>query len=130
MKQEKINRDKWLHVRLTSREYSKLTKGFSSSTKRRFSDYVRDILLDKPITVYTRDKTMDEAMKILGDLKQELNALGNNFNQAVKRLHSTIETEALIREAKSARQSYIRFEEKVAELNTRVKEIFKKWLQE
>src|SRR5260221_14189310 len=81
------NRSKWLHLRLTAAEYKKIHTGFSGSTKRKLSDYVRSILLDKPITVYTRNKSIDDFISETILLRNELKAIGNNFNQTVKKLH-------------------------------------------
>ena len=60
MREEKFNRDRWLLVRLTAADYDKIHKGFCNSTKTKISSYARSILLDKPITVYTRNQSFDD----------------------------------------------------------------------
>ncbi len=91
----KNNRSKWLHIRLTEAEYKKLYVGFSRSTKRKISEYARNILLDKPITVYSRNRSLDDFVAEMILLRNELKAIGNNFNQSVKKLH-TMDTDTEI----------------------------------
>ena len=87
MSETNNNRCKWLHIRLKEDELIRINKKFSSSTCRKLSEYARRVLLDKVITVYTRSESMDDLMAELILLKNELSAIGNNFNQLVKRLH-------------------------------------------
>src|SRR5436190_10069248 len=88
MSAEKTNRTKLLQVRLTPHEFQKIYEGCSHSTCNKLSDYARKKLLNKPITVYHRNKSLDDFMTELAVLIKELNALGNNYNQVVKRLHT------------------------------------------
>src|SRR4030095_2704074 len=82
------NRVKWLHIRLTDKEHQKLHSKFSKSTCSKLSDYARKTLLDKPITIKVRNQSLDDFMAEMIVLRNELNAIGNNYNQLVKRLHS------------------------------------------
>lgn len=85
---EKINRCKLLQVRLTPNELETINNTFFKSTNRKLSDYVRKKLLDKPIAIYQRNQSLDDFMTEMIALRNELNAIGNNYNQVVKRLHS------------------------------------------
>jgi hypothetical protein len=88
MMEEQNNRTKWLHLRLTPDEYQKIMKEFNKSTCRKLSDYARKNLLQKPIVNTYRNKSLDDFMAEMIRLRGELNAIGNNFNQAVKKLHT------------------------------------------
>ncbi|MGN6267026.1 MAG: plasmid mobilization protein [Ginsengibacter sp.] len=88
MSEPKNLRNKWLHLRLSEAEYKRIKNGFSKSTKRKISEYVRSILLGKPITIYTRSKSLDDFISEMILLRNELNSIGNNFNQSVKKLHT------------------------------------------
>ena len=85
---EQNNRTKWLHLRLTPDEYQKIMKEFNKSTCRKISDYARKNLLHKPIVNTYRNQSLDDFMAEMIRLRGELNAIGNNFNQAVKKLHT------------------------------------------
>jgi len=74
-------------VRFTQKEYTKLEAKFRKTTSPQLSHYVRNVILEKPVTVKYRNESLDVLMEELIILKQELNAIGNNFNQAVKKLH-------------------------------------------
>jgi hypothetical protein len=52
------------------------------------SDYIRRVLLKKPVVVKYRNQSADEFLSEMILLKKELNAIGNNFNQSVKKLHT------------------------------------------
>lgn len=86
---EKIIRSKWLTVRLSETEEKKLQKLFEKTTAQSISEYARSVLLQDPVTVLYRNENADELLPEVIRLKNELNAIGNNFNQAVKRLHTT-----------------------------------------
>ncbi|TKT84886.1 plasmid mobilization protein [Dyadobacter frigoris] len=88
MKEENNNRNKWLHVRLTDKEYEQIQEQFRQTTDLKLSDFVRKKLLGKLIIGSYRDASMDAFMEELIGLKNGLSAIGNNFNQAVKRLHT------------------------------------------
>ncbi|MFB9840867.1 plasmid mobilization protein [Mucilaginibacter ginsenosidivorans] len=86
MEQEN-NKTEWLHLRLTSDEKSKIEKAYKKTTCRKLSDYARKILLGKPLIATYRDQSLDDLMAELIKLRGELNAIGNNFNQVVRKLH-------------------------------------------
>jgi hypothetical protein len=87
MKRNKSQKTKWLHLRISQEEYDKLQIDLKGTTCRKLSEYVRDIVFNRPITVFFRSKSADEFLQVAVGLKNELNAAGKNFNQAVKRLH-------------------------------------------
>ena len=88
MSENKQNRTEILQVRLTRTELTIIQSKFSKSTCRKMSDYTRKVLLDKPVTVNVRNQSLDDFMNEMIVLRNELNGIGNNFNQAVKRLHT------------------------------------------
>jgi hypothetical protein len=88
MSEKNETRTKWLHIRLTDAEYKTISDNQRQSTCRKLSEYARTVLLKKPVVIRTRDASMDDFVAELIKLKNELNAIGNNFNQAVKKLHT------------------------------------------
>ncbi|MFT3948205.1 MAG: plasmid mobilization relaxosome protein MobC [Agriterribacter sp.] len=129
MTDEKANRSKLLQVRLTPRELEKISNKFSHSTCCKLSDYVRKKLLDRPIAVYTRNQSLDDFMSEMIALRNELNAIGNNYNQVVKRLHSLqhfeeIKTWLLLNE--STKQILLK---KVEEIKLKINQINELWLR-
>ena len=88
MGRENSNRTRIIGLRLTPAEYAKIERKWKASTCRKLSDYVRHNLFDKPVTSYYRNQSLDEFMAEMIMLRNELNHIGSNFNQAVKRLHT------------------------------------------
>ena len=77
-----------LLTRFKQTEYDQLNKRFNNTRFRKLSEYVRSVLLDKPVTVNYRDKSMDDVLEEMVLLRQELNAIGNNLNQAMRSINS------------------------------------------
>lgn len=88
MERKNSGRTKRIIFRITPEEYAKIEKKWKSSTCRKMSDFARRCLLEKPIVSTYRNSSLDDLMAELARLRAELNAIGNNFNQAVRRLHT------------------------------------------
>ena len=88
MKATKKIRSKWLTIRLNEDEEKKLIQLYSRTTCNALSEYARDVLLRQPVNILYRNQTADESLEEMILLKNELNAIGNNFNQAVHKLHT------------------------------------------
>jgi hypothetical protein len=126
---EKVKRIKELKIRLTPAEYDRLQKKFSKTTCRNLSDYMRKVLLDKAVTVKMRNQSLDEFMTEMVRLRTELNAIGNNYNQMVKTLHSLEqipEIKMLVTLNHSSRKLLL---SKVEEIKLKIAQINDQWLQ-
>lgn len=88
MEGKKSNRTRIIGLRLTPAEYTKIEKKWQNSTCRKLSEYVRHSLFEKPIVTTYRNQSADDFMAEMAQLRKELNHVGNNFNQAVKKLHT------------------------------------------
>jgi hypothetical protein len=86
---DKSKRQKWIHLRVTEDEYTKLQRAYRETTCRMFSDFLRTVLLHQPITVYYRNRTADEFVTVALQLKNEMNGIGKNFNQVVRKINIT-----------------------------------------
>jgi hypothetical protein len=84
----KENKKKKITIRFTEREYEKLKNKFSKFKNGNLSENLRRHLLERPITMHYRNHSMDDFIEELANLRRELNSIGNNFNQAVKKLHT------------------------------------------
>jgi hypothetical protein len=82
------NRTRWYNIRLKPDEYQLLNGKFKKTQFRKLSEYMRSVLLEKPVTVTYRDKAMDDVLEEMILLRQELNAIGNNLNQAMRNINS------------------------------------------
>lgn len=130
MSSEETKRTRKVTVRFKPAEYNKVNTAFGSTTKKKLSEYIRFVLLDKPVTVYTRDKSIDDLMDELVLLRNELSAIGSNFNQLVKRLHTATYSEAIKALASSAEKEQQKFLLKTTEINHKINQLSRQWLQE
>ncbi len=129
MERKKSNRTRIVGIRLTPEEYAKIEKKWRTSTCRKLSDYLRKVLFHKPIVTTYRDRSMDDFMAEMITLRKELNSMGNNFNQAVKRLHT-------LQKIDEFRSWLITYElerkvlfSKVDEIKKQIRKMAEKWLQ-
>ncbi|MGN6196892.1 MAG: plasmid mobilization protein [Ginsengibacter sp.] len=75
-------------IRFTPGEYAKINQKCSRSTSPQLSHYMRQVLLEKPVVVKYRNESLDQVMEEMVVLRKELNNIGNNLNQAVRKLHT------------------------------------------
>ena len=59
---EKSKLTRKVTIRFKPEEYSKVNASFSKTTKRKLSEYIRYVLLEKPVTIYTRSESIDDLM--------------------------------------------------------------------
>jgi hypothetical protein len=129
MKETKQVRKGWLTVRLNEDEEKKLNKFFSRTTSGSLSEYARDVLLREPVNVIYRNQSADEFLAEMILLKKELNAIGNNFNQAVHKLH-TLDHDAEIKAWATLNEaSKKNFMKKIDEIKEKMNQIYQQWLQ-
>jgi hypothetical protein len=88
MERENSNRTRKITLRLTAEEYVKIEQKWKASTCRKLSDYLRKHLFDKSITTTYRNQSLDDFIEETIVLRKELNAIGINLNQTVKKLHT------------------------------------------
>lgn len=126
---EKKVRNKWIHIRVNEIEYQKIERHRKASTSRKLSDYARTVLLNKPVIIKYRNGTADDFLPEIIKLKNELSAIGNNFNQAVHKLHTLdkiqdVKVWLLLNE--STKEAFLK---KVEEIRQTTAQIYQIWLQ-
>ena len=128
-KKENDVRKKMVVVRMNSGEFEQLEKLCKQTTERSVSSYLREVALKRPVIVKYRNQSADDFLREMLELKNELNAIGNNFNQAVHKLHILDK----IPEFRSWLNNYdglkITLANKVEEIKFRMNQFYEKWLQ-
>ena len=122
-------RSRILTVRFNQEEKQKLDRLYNKAQCNSLSEYARDVLLKEPVTIKYRNQTADEFLEEMILLKKELNAIGNNFNQAVHKLHTLdhdaqIKTWAILNE--SSKEHLMK---KMEEIRKKMNQIYEQWLQ-
>lgn len=128
-KKEKINLTRRVTVRLKPEEYQQLHSQCKQSTCRKFSEYARKILLQKPIVTKVRDQSADEFLAVALQLKNELSAVGNNYNQAVKKLHLLHDPRDLKDWVSRYENERLRLHKMADEIFVKMDQIYQLWLR-
>ena len=122
-------RNKWLHIRLNDSEYSTINSHWQKTTSKELSDYARKILLKKPVTINHRNQSADEILAEVIRLKSELSAIGNNFNQAVHKLHTldrVAQVKLWLEVNEPLKASFLK---KTEEIRLTMNQIYEQWLR-
>jgi hypothetical protein len=128
-KQENEVRKIFIKIRMNESELTLVKKNQQQTTERNLSNYIRKVCLQKPVIVKYRNQSADDFLRDMLELKKELNAVGNNFNQAVKKLHildKIPEFRSWVTTNHSLQQSLI---SKVEEIKLRMNQLYEQWLR-
>ena len=131
MNENNTNKKKgWISFRVKSEEYDKIHQHLKNTTHRKLSEYARKVLLNKPVTIKYRNESANEIMTAMIQLKNELNSIGNNFNQAVKKLHTLNQVSEfriwLITHEPDIKTGL----QKIEEIKTKLIQIYEQWSRE
>jgi hypothetical protein len=131
MKQkEKERYTRRITIRLKPEEYQQVEAKQKATTCRQLSEYIRRIILSKPVVVTYRNQTADDLLQEMLQLKNELSAIGNNFNQSVHKLHTldTVpEIKAWVMLNETSKQTLFA---KVEQIRQRMNQLYVLWSQQ
>ncbi len=129
MKEQNENRSLTIKIRVSKDEKKTMLGFLSKSTDKKLSTYLRKLGLQKPVTIRYRNESADEFLREMTDLKKQLNGIGNNFNQAVHKLHTLDripEFRTWIHEQQSQHKLLIR---SIENIRLRINQLYEQWLQ-
>ncbi len=129
MEDKKQKRTRIVAVRLTEKEFGEVEKKISGTTAKKVSDYVRKVLFGKPVETVFRNQSIDELMGEMALLRQELNRIGVNFNQSVKKLHTLSETVEFKRWMLAHELEKRTLSNKIDEIKNQILKIVQSWLR-
>ena len=128
-KQENEVRKIFIKIRMNDEELKQVKKKQQQTTERSLSEYIRNVSMQKPVTVKYRNQSADDFLKQMLELKKELNGIGNNFNQVVHKLHildKIPEFRFWVNHYDGLHQSLV---SKVEEIKLKVSQLYEQWLQ-
>ena len=130
MEDKKNNRSRLVGVRFKPEEYRILFDKCRLTTCRQLSEYIRRILFERKITLYTRNKSLDEFMAEMIRLRNELSAIGKNLNQTVKKLNSLEQIPEIKMWVLFNDGSNKDLHKKIEEIKSRINQFSDSWSQE
>ena len=129
MEKRQQKRTRIVGVRLTAQEFEKIEKKLQTTTAKKISEYLRYLLLDKPVVSTFRNQSIDDLMGELALLRTELNRIGVNFNQSVKKLHTLHDTSDFKRWLLSHELEKRTMANKIDEIKNHILKIVQSWLR-
>lgn len=126
---QQANRQRKVTVRFTNEEYERLDNALKKTTFRKLSYYVRAILFNRKVTVYERNKSLDEFMEEVVLLRTELNRIGNNFNQVTRKINSAKDSGELRAMAVISSAMQQKLLDKISEIQGHINKFSDQWLQ-
>lgn len=127
---QKDRREIRICIRLTKREHAKLLLLQKQTTDRLLSEYARKRLLDKPVRVFTRNRSLDLFMEEMIRMRTELNFIGNNFNQVVRKINAVQMPGELSLWLPVCRKLQEQLVERTGFIKDKISQIGKQWLQD
>ncbi|TAM95331.1 MAG: hypothetical protein EPN39_15390 [Chitinophagaceae bacterium] len=124
------NKAYWLNIRLTREEREMIFAKCKQTTCRSLSEYARKILFNRTVTVHYRNSSLDKLMEDLILLRKELNFIGNNFNQVVRKINAVQlpgELSLWLPVCKKLQEQLL---EKTDVIKKKISQIGKQWLQD
>lgn len=120
----------WISFRVKPSDYEIIHQHFSRSTCHKLSEYARKVLLNKPVIIRYRNQSADEFLQVLLAMKKELNAIGHNYNQVVKKMHlidHDSEIKTWLADHETSFKLFLQWQEK---LFLKADQLHRQWLSE
>ena len=114
---------------VSDEELNKIKTFSTSSYARSASQYARKVLLQQPVLVKYRNESVDELLFVMIGLKNELSTIGNQFNEAVQKLHTldkVLEIKLWLLQNEPLKQSFL---DKTEAIRLRMIQIHEQWSQ-
>lgn len=120
-----------IHTRITPQKYEELTRLLEQSQGlHSHSELLRHILDNKEIKVKYYDTSLDKTMEELSAVRKELQAIGININQVVRRFHTEQFPESRFLQAMELVKLFQQSDLKVTYLFNIIARISEQWLPE
>ncbi|MBN9294279.1 MAG: plasmid mobilization relaxosome protein MobC [Flavobacteriia bacterium] len=129
MEKKQSKRTRVVGARITEDEFKIIENRWKKTTCIKISDYLRKVIFNKPVVTAYRNKSMDDLMTELSLLRQELNRIGVNYNQSVKKLHTLRDVPEFKRWLIANEVEKRTLGNKIEEIKNHVKKIAQSWLQ-
>lgn len=118
-----------LKIRVSPAEKKQLLQFLGKTTDRTLSNYLRKLGLHKPVTIRYRNESADQFLGEMIDLKKQLNGIGNNFNQAVHKLHTLDHIPEFRFWIQEQRLLHKQVVQSIEDIRSRINQLYEQWLQ-
>lgn len=121
-------RSRWIHLRLRPEEHEKLMRKYNASTCRKLSEFVRNCIFEKPITMLHRNASLDRGLEELVILQRELRAIGQNLNQIAHKVNANTAIQTDPNWQYNFNRTGLELESKIRQLSESINTLAVSWL--
>lgn len=128
-KTEKGSKERFISMRMSESEMIELNRILNEMGIKNRTDYIKSCIFSKNIKVQKMDWNVVVYVKMLNNLQSEYQAIGNNYNQATKAIHTAFTEKkalAFLYKLEQATIELIKVNKEIIQLS---KEFQEKWLQ-
>lgn len=131
MTKEKSERLEYkVFTRIGKKKYSELLAMLNNSDSRTISALLRAILEHQKIIIHAHDDSLDKIMEQLSGIRKELQSIGININQVIRKLNQTNFNEEQLLQAQNILNIYQNIGLKTDALFELIDNLSRKWLPE
>jgi len=130
MEQKQVIRTKWITIRVTEEEYQAVENFRRQTNCQSLSEYSRKTLLGKPVVMRYHNQSLDDFMTGMEKLQNDLKAIGTNFNQVVRRLHTLKNIPDLQQWILLNEQDKTRLFRQIDTISSTIKQAYQLWSRE
>ena len=128
MKDSKSNRTRRVTLRFTPEEFQKIESRFNTTTSRKLSGFLRKVILGEKVNVLTRNQSIDDFLTEMISLRNQLSAIGNNFNQTVKKLNAARQIPEILPSYFEIKLQYKSISAKIDDIKSSINKLSDLWL--
>lgn len=118
-----------LKIRINPQEQKLIEQHRQNSTEKTISNYIRKLAMQKPVTIRYRNESADDFLHEMMELKKQLNGIGNNFNQAVHKLHSLDRIPEFREWIQEQQHTHKHLSHSIDQIRNRINQLYEQWLQ-
>lgn len=122
------NKDVMYSFRLTTEEAINLERQMKLSGVKNRTKFIKSAIFNRPLKVVNVDRNTHEFYKTLINIQAQYKAIGNNYNQATKAIHTTLTDKKALAFLYQLRDATLELIKTNKEILSVTKE-FEQWLQ-
>lgn len=124
-----LKKNHFIHVGLTIAEFSKIDNMYKISTCRSKAEYVRELISNRPITIFNRNQSLDNLIEEIVILNNAINTLKIDLSKILETKHLNTNGSQFEKLIQGTEVKMGNLYTKMDEVKTKIERIVEKWLQ-
>lgn len=118
-----------LYVGLKLEEYAKIELQYKASTCRNKSEYIRNLIYNRPIKILYRNQSLDYLIEEMVVLNNEINAIKSELSTSLEILHLHKDSPEFKKSLQDLELCMGNLYKKMDEVKNQIEKMTHKWLQ-